>query len=434
MRFASLTNPTDNVSFQEALANGLPKDPGSLYVPEHMPQLSGDDVERLVGADPVEIGKTMLSPFVGEEIPEKELESIVRVATTFDMPLVDVGGKKVFELFHGPSMAFKDVAARYMGGFMSYYSQRTGRESTVLVATSGDTADALARALGNMAGVNLVAVYPKNGVAQSQRQRLRRVPENVHAVETDGTFNDCVKFITAAFADLELRESLNLTSANSTNIGRLLPQTTYYARLYSQLEGEPARKVVPSGNLGNLTAGVWADAMGVPLAPFLAANNSNDVLARYFATGYYTPTETIPTIANAMDVNDPRNKPRLDWLFSEDMDRMRTVIQATRVNDSEIVDTITRVHDETGYVLDPHTAVAWRASEAVKNDRGTVDVIFSTASSVKFAEEIFEATGIEIDDSAALAEVRKMPERYTEIDYVEDFLEFLRALKSPAGL
>ena len=434
MRFTSLANPADTVSFQEALANGLPKDPGSLYVPEYMPQLSGDDVERLIGADALEIGKIMLGPFVADEIPEKDLENIVREATTFDTPLVDVGSKKVLELFHGPTLAFKDVAARYMGSFMSYYNQKTGRESMVLVATSGDTGDSMAEGLADMKGVELVVAYPKGRVSKFQQERLRRTPDNVHTVEVDGTFNDCVKLITAAFADPELREGLNLTSANSTNVGRLLPQTTYWASLYSQLQGESARKATPSGNLGNLTAGVWADAMGVPLGPFLGANNPNDALARYLDTGYYTPTETIPSIANAMDVNDPRNKPRLDWLFDENIDRMRAVIQAVRVSDSEIIDTIIGVHDETGYVLDPHTAVAWRASDIVENDSQTGDVIVSTASPVKFAEEIFRATGIEVDDSEALAEVRKTPESYTEINHVEDFLEFLRALKSPVGL
>jgi len=433
MRFTSLANPADNVSFQEALANGLPKDPGSLYVPEFIPQLSSDEVEQLIGADPVEIGKTMLRPFVAEEIPEADLHDIVSKAVTFPTPLVNVGDKKVFELSHGPTMAFKDVAARYMGSLMRYYNGKTGRESMVLVATSGDTGDSMAEGLADMEGVELVVAYPKGRVSQFQQERLRRAPDNVHTVEVDGTFNDCVKFITAAFADPELREGLNLTSANSTNIGRLLPQTTYYASMYSQLKGEPARKVIPSGNLGNLSAGVLADAMGVSLGPFLAANNSNDVLTRYLDTGYYTPTETIPTIANAMDVNDPRNKPRLDWLFGGDMKRMRAVIQAVRVNDNEIIDTIREVHSETGYVLDPHTAVAWRASEVVDSDSDLIDVIVSTASRIKFAEEIFHATGIEVDDSAALVEVRKRRERYTEINHVEDFLDFLRTVKSPVG-
>lgn len=434
MRFTSLANPADNVSFQEALAYGLPKDPGSLYVPEFIPQLSSDDVEQLIGADPVEIGKTMLRPFVSDEIAEADLHDIVSTAITFPTPLVNVGDKQVFELWHGPAMAFKDVAARYVGSFMSYYNGKTGRESMVLVATSGDTGDSMAEGLADMKGVELVVAYPKGRVSKFQQERLRRAPDNVHTVEVDGTFNDCVKFITAAFADPELREGLHLTSANSTNVGRLLPQTTYWASIYSQLGGDPARKVTPSGNLGNLSAGVLTDAMGVPLSPFLGAFNANDVWARYRDTGYYTPTETIPTIASAMDVNDPRNKPRLDWLFGDDMKRMRAAIQAVRVSDNEVIDTIQKVNDETGYVLDPHTAVAWRASDMMeKDDSQLTDVIISTASSLKFADEIFRATGIEVDDSAALAEARKRPERYTEINHVEDFLEFLETVKSSVG-
>ena len=432
MRFVSLNNPTDTVSFQQALENGLPKDPASLYVPEFMPQLSGDEVEGLIGADPREIGRIMLSPFVSGEIPDEDLRGIVNDAVTFETPLVKVGDKKVLELFHGPAMAFKDVAARYIGSFISYYSRRTGRPSTVLVATTGDTGRSMARGLAGMEGVNLVIVYPKDHVSRQQKEQLRRVPDNAHTVEVGGTFNDCVDFITAAFANQELREELNLTSANSTNVGRLLPQTTYYGGLFSQLEGEAARVVVPTGNLGNLTAGVMARAMGVPLAKFLAANNPNDVLTRYLNTGYYIPTETISSIANAMNVNDPRNKPRLDALFDGDIKRMRAVIQAATVNDREIVDTILRVRDETGYILDPHTAVGWAASEVV--DSGQLsDVIVSTASPEIFAEEIFNATGIEVDDSALTAEVRKMPERYTEIDDVEEFKEFLRGIKLPVS-
>jgi threonine synthase len=434
MRFTSLTNPADSVSFQEALANGLPKDPASLYVPESIPQLSGEDLDRLNGADPVEIGKVMLSPFVSDEIPEEDLEGIVREAVTFETPLVSVGDKKVLELFHGPTMAFKDVAARYMGSFMSYYNVQTGQESTVVVATTGDTGGSMARGLADMEGVDLVVVYPKNRISQLQQEQLRRVPANVHTVEVDGTFNDCLALTTAAFDNQELRDELNLTSANSINVGRLLPQTTYYAGLYSQLKGEAARVVVPTGNLGNLTAGILARAMGVPLPNFLAANNANDALTRYLNTnGYYIPAETISTRSNAMDVNDPRNKPRLDWLFDGDITRMRDVVQAARVSDDETKNTIKRVYKETGYLLDPHTAVAWHASEVVKNHHGQTDVIISTASPVKFAQEIFTAADIVVDDSEALAELRKTPERYTEIDGVEEFTEFLRGIKSSAG-
>ncbi len=422
MRFVSLSNPEDTVSFEGAIFNGAPQDSSSLYVPDHIPYLSDEAIEELPGADRFQIGRIMLSPFVKDEIADDDLEKIVHRAATFATPLVDVDGRHVLELFHGPTMAFKDVAAQYLGSFMSYYNEQHGRRSTVLVATSGDTGGAIAHGLADMPGIDVVVAYPKGRVSQLQQEQLRRVANNVHPVEVDGTFGDCLKLTDAAFANAELRRALNLTTANSISLGRLLPQTTYYASLSSQLEATAGRTRVPAGNLGNITSGLLTQLMGVPLPRFAIANNANNVLARYLASGQYEPRETIPTMSNAMDVDNPRNTPRFSWLFAGNIERMRGAVQAGWVTDKQTVLTINEVFAETGRVIDPHTAVAWYNSH-----RG--DTIISTASPLKFAQEIYKATGIEVDDSSELARLRTRPERHVEIENCnEDFQEILEHL------
>ncbi|HEY5152819.1 MAG TPA: threonine synthase [Candidatus Saccharimonadales bacterium] len=424
MKFVSLTDPGDAVSFEEALARGIAPG-GSLYVPQSVPQLSEAEIARLIGADRFETATIMLQPWLGEEIPAGDLEKIIRQASTFDTPLVDVGDKKVLELFHGPTMAFKDVAARYLSAFMSYFNRKAGRHSTVLVATSGDTGGAIAHGFADVDCLDLVVLYPKGRISHLQREQLRRVAANVRSVEVDGDFNDCQQLVKQAFADRGLVEKLNLTSANSINIGRLLPQIIYYASVYGQLGSGTTRVVVPTGNLGNLSAGLLARAMGVPIAKFLAANNLNDSLARYLKTGDYHPVRTIETMSTAMDVNAPNNLPRFMWIFHDDVKAARAVVQAVRVTDEETVETIRRVYKDTGYLLDPHTAVGWRASDVLADDGP--DVITATASPLKFAEEIFEKTGIRVDNEHLLEELRRKPERYWQIDnsfaQLSEFLE-----------
>jgi threonine synthase len=412
MKFVSLTDPEDVVSFEEALSRGIARD-GSLYVPESIPHLSEDDIARLIGADRYETAKIMLSPWLADEIPVGDLDTIIRQAATFETPLVDVGDKKVLELFHGPTMAFKDVAACYLSAFMSYFNQKAGRRSAVLVATSGDTGGAIAHGFADVPSIDLVVLYPKDRVSRLQREQLRRVAKNVQSLEVNGDFNDCQQLVKQAFADRQLSEKLNLTSANSINVGRLLPQATYYASLYGQLGGEVGRVVVPTGNLGNLSAGLLARAMGVPIERFLAATNVNDALVRYLATGQYEPRLTIKTMSSAMDVNAPNNLPRFMQILGGDIASMRSVVQAAKVTDEETIQTLQQVYQRTGYLLDPHTAVGWHASDILG---GPGDVIVATASPLKFAEEVFEKTGIKVDNSRQLEELRQKPERYFEIE------------------
>ncbi len=418
MKFVNLTDPADVVSFEESLARGIGRD-GNLYVPETIPQLPDSEVSRLVGADRQETAKIMLTPWVADEIPPDDLAGIIRSASNFDTPLVDVGDKKVLELFHGPTMAFKDVAARYLSAFLSYFNQKAGRRSTVLVATSGDTGGAIAHGFANIASIDLVVLYPKGRVSLLQQEQLRRVAKNVRSLEVDGDFNDCQQLVKQAFADHKLTAKLNLTSANSINIGRLLPQTTYYASLYGQLAGQTARVVVPTGNLGNLSAGLLARAMGVPIGKFVAANNMNDAVVRYLKDGNYEAQVTVRTMSNAMDVNAPNNLPRFIRLTG---DNPGSLVTGVRVTDEETINTIKQVYGNTGYLLDPHTAVGWHASDTLPGD-GAGDVIIATASPLKFAEEILEKIGIKVDNTQQLEELRQNPERYQEIDNSYDQLK-----------
>ncbi len=428
MKFASLTNSQDMVSFEQALLQGIARD-GSLYMPTSIPHLSEKQIKQLLHADRFETAQIMLSPWVAGEIPDDDLVAIIRRAATFDTPLVQVGDKKILELFHGPTLAFKDVAARYLSEFISYFNQKAGRRSTVLVATSGDTGGAIAHGFANVTGIDLVVLYPKGGVSRLQQEQLRRVAKNVRSLEVNGDFNDCQRLVKEAFADRRLSEKLHLTSANSINVGRLLPQTTYYASLYGQLtpsERATVRVTVPTGNLGNLSAGLLARAMGVPITAFLAANNLNDTLTRYLETGHHQPQATVKTMSSAMDVSAPNNLPRFTHLLGEDTASIRAVVRAVRVTDEETVATIKQVYSDTGYLLDPHTAVGWRASELIGG--AYTDVIVATASALKFAEEIFERTGIKLDNSQQLHELQKQPERYWEIDNsITQLAEFLES-------
>lgn len=426
MKFISLTDPTDVVSFEEALFKSIAND-GGLYVPADIPQLSVSDIQQLTGATRQEAAQLILNKWLGDEIPVADLEMIIDRASTFETPLVPVGDKVILELFHGPTLAFKDVAAGYLAAIVSYFNQKRGRHSTILVATSGDTGGAIAHGFGDVDQIDVVVLYPKDRVSTLQKEQLRRVASNVHTVEVAGSFDDCQAMVKQALADPELSSSMNLMSANSINVGRLLPQSTYYAYAYGQLTDRTGRFVVPSGNLGNITGGSLALAMGVPIPGFLAANNVNNTFARYIQSGSYQPEKSIQTFSNAMDVVAPNNLPRLIQLFTREKGVALAHFQAATVTDDETTQTIKQVYQDTGYLLDPHTAVAWCASEKVKSPVSYPDIIVSTASPLKFANEIHEKTGIEVDNSKLLQTLRLRAERYSEItNSVHEFKEYLK--------
>lgn len=414
MKFVSLANPEDVVTFAEALRRGIPPD-GSLYFPVNVPQLSEEQVASLASLSTKQIDELVLGAWLGDEISPTDLARIVDTAASFETPCVLVADKHVLELSHGPTMAFKDVAARYLAALMSYFNAKTDSESTVLVATSGDTGGAIAHGFGGVTGTRVVVLYPKGRISQLQQEQLRRVAPNVTSLEVDGDFDDCQALVKQALADRALVDAVGLTSANSITVGRLLPQTLYYARAFAQLSGrKDLRFVVPSGNLGNITGGVLAQRMGIPIASFLAANNVNNAIDQYAQTGNFTPFAAVSTMSNAMDIGAPNNLPRLQRIFDQNIIDFRADIQTAKVSDNETVTTIKKVYADTGYLLDPHTAVAWYASEQYPAT-DLHDVIVSTAAPEKFAEEITRATGITVDNTAELTRLRKVEERYQEI-------------------
>lgn len=428
MNFVSLANPAEKATFTEALMRGVPTDSSSLYVPETIPQLSDEQIEVISDGNPFEIGRHMLAPYVEGDISEDDLATIVEEASAFETPLVEVGNRYVLELTHGPTMAFKDVAAAYLGSFLSYTYQQTGEPAVVVVATSGDTGGAIAEGMADREGVQVVMAYPKDRVSQLQQDQLRRVADNVHPVEVEGNFVDCLKLTLDALDNTELKERFSLTSANSISVGRLLPQTTYYAGLLQHFkDGFDGRVVVPSGNLGNLTAGLIAARMGVPLPNFVAGNNENDYLHRLLRYGLHVEKDFVPTVSNAMDVHVPKNAPRIEkWLFGGDVEALRDEVSARKVSDLRTAKLIRRVYGEEGYLMDPHTAVAWGASRPG-------DIIISTAAPQKFAQEIQAITGIHVDDTEQRAELARREERYTTIgNNPEEFLAVFDDLDSQA--
>lgn len=423
MKFFSLNDHSLVASFAEAIMQGQAPD-GGLYFPSHIPLLGNDALKRLAGADQSKVAMQMLSPWLIDEMTEVEIESVIEQAAIFPTPIREVDGRYVLELFHGPTLAFKDVGARYLAAFMSHFNKKNSNPITILVATSGDTGGGIAQAFSEIPNIQVVVLFPKGRVSKLQYEQLTRAGSNIFSLELEGSFDDCQDLVKKAFNDTDLND-IGLTSANSINIGRLLPQTTYYGSAFAQLNREDLRFVVPTGNLGNLTAGVIAKKAGIPISSFVAANNQNNSVHRYLETGIYEPNISYATMSNAMDVGAPNNLPRLQHLFGNDVKSIRNEVKSTTVTDEETVETIKSVYQDHGYLLDPHTAVAWTASKRL-HDPAKKDVVIATASPLKFAEEIERLTGIKIDNSKELKQLAEREVRLISLkaNYF-DFKEFL---------
>ena len=418
IRYYSTNKKSETVDFETALFRGLAPD-GGLYFPETFPRFSAAEVDALRGLSLSEVAYRVFDKWLGDSIDAPTLRKIASDAQHFAIPLHKVGDLHVLELFHGPTLAFKDVAAQNLSRLMSHFLQQRKQKVTLLVATSGDTGGAIAHGFADIPNVEVVVLFPKGRVSQLQEQQLTRVADNVHPVEVAGVFDDCQAMVKRAFNDPALAR-LNLTSANSISIGRLLPQIIYYVYTYAVLGRDDIQFIIPSGNFGNLTGGLFARAMGLPFNSFVAATNANDAAVRYLESGFYQPRETIPTLANAMDVGDPSNFVRVLEYFGHDYEAFREVMQAYRVSEAQAVATIKAVQAQHGYLLDPHTAIGWAVGEAgsgkwkVEGEKGT-RVLVATAAAVKFAGEIAAASGIAVDDSAEIAKLQSHPQRKTTI-------------------
>jgi len=393
MRYHSTNNPDHRVDLKEAILRSLPPDNG-LYMPDALPTLGADFWKIWRGLSFQETGFAVAEAFFGEDVPEEALAEIVDGTLEFDAPVVTLApGDHVLELFHGPTLAFKDFGARFMARLMAWLTRDDERELTVLVATSGDTGGAVASAFHDVPGTRVFILYPRGKVSGLQEKQLTTLGGNIRALEVEGTFDDCQRLVKSAFLDRELSERLNLTSANSINLARLVPQSFYYIHSARQVEGEPVF-VVPSGNFGNLTAGLLAQRLGLPVAGFVAATNINDVVPAYLESGDYRPRPSAATISNAMDVGAPSNFARLQALFGKSWEAMSAGIGGASFTDEQTRAAIREVKAATGYTIDPHGAVGWLAAREWRRAHpGQPTITLETAHPAKFLDVMEEELG-----------------------------------------
>ena len=395
MKYYNINDLSDKVSLKEAVLKSAVNISG-LYMPESIPSLSSEFFRRLPGLGLGEIACEVSKAMLGQDISDKAIDHIVKEAITFDIPLVKLESNLfVLELFHGPTMAFKDVGARFMAALFEHLIENENREVTILVATSGDTGSAVASAFYNRKGIKVVILYPSGKVSSYQEKQLTTMGGNISALEVEGNFDDCQKMVKQAFADGELNKKLNLTSANSINFARLFPQSFYYFYAFAQLGKveKPVVMSVPSGNFGNLTAGLIAKKMGLKIDTFVAANNSNHSVADYLKTGKYEPQPTHYTISNAMDVGNPSNFPRMLSLYNQQHKAISDDIKGTWYSDVQTCEAMNDLQKRYNYQADPHGAIAYRALKEYKKSTDCTGIFLETAHPAKFPDEIEKATG-----------------------------------------
>ncbi|RKR81540.1 threonine synthase [Mucilaginibacter gracilis] len=392
MNFYSTNSPTVEVPFKEAVFNSLPQDRG-LYMPVSIPQLDAGFIENLdkysLSEIAFEVAKTLLSDSVAED----DLKAIINDAINFEAPVVKLEEDVyVLELFHGPSLAFKDFGARFMSRIMSYFLRDGEQLLDVLVATSGDTGGAVALGFLGVPNTRVTILFPKGKVSPIQEQQLTTNGKNIRAIEVDGTFDDCQALVKQAFTDAELNKKFRLTSANSINIARLIPQTFYYFNAYAQLLRQGKTEVtfcVPSGNFGNIGAGLLAWKLGLPVKQFIAATNANDTVPAFLNTGVYEPKPSVQTLSNAMDVGNPSNWVRIAEMFKGDTAELKQLVQGVSYTDAQTIEAINQVYSQYNYVVCPHTAIAWKALkdyQAGHPDDKSAGVFLATAHACKFPD------------------------------------------------
>ncbi len=427
MKYYSTNKNTPEVSLKEAVVKGLAADNG-LFMPERIEAFDPSFFENIQNLSFQEIAYEVALKFFGEDIEAQKLHEIVFDTLSFDCPLVKVDGNIYsLELFHGPTLAFKDVGARFMARLLNYFLGKKEKQVNVLVATSGDTGSAVANGFLGVEGIHVHVLYPKGKVSRIQEAQFTTLGQNITALEIDGTFDDCQHLVKTAFLDKELNEKLVLTSANSINVARFLPQAFYYFNAYARLkeagilENRELVVAVPSGNFGNLTAGLIAAEMGLPIQQFIAANNENDVVFEYLKTGKYQPRPSVETIANAMDVGAPSNFARILDLYQHSHKLINEKIKGFRYSDGEIREVIDRVYSETGYLCDPHGACGFHALKEFLSGQ-QVGVFLETAHPAKFTETVEAVIGsgkVELPEKLAAfmrgtREVKSLPAEYEQ--------------------
>jgi threonine synthase len=436
MKLYSTNNKEYIVDLKEAVLKGLPEDNG-LFMPINIPELPQDFIQNLKNFSFQEIAFKICTTLFENYIPENDLKKIVNEAITFPAPVVKLNDNKyVLELFHGPSLAFKDFGARFMAKLMGYFNENEEEDLVILVATSGDTGGAVAAGFHKTPGIKVVILYPSGKVSNLQEKQLTTLGENITALEVKGTFDDCQALVKKAFLDQPLNNKIRLSSANSINIARLIPQSFYYFEAAKQVDYLNRDLVfcVPSGNFGNLTAGLFAQKMGLPIKHFIAATNINDIVPSYLSSGIYTPKPSIATISNAMDVGNPSNFARMLDLFSLNQKEkcstwniMKRNISGFYYDDVETRYGITHVFDQFNYTIDPHGAVGYLALERYQAENpGKIGVVLETAHPSKFKKVVEEEIKQKVNIPERLAVLANKPKESTllNVDY-QQFKQFL---------
>lgn len=428
MKYYSLNHKSPKTSFETAVRQGLAPDSG-LYFPETITPLSNSFFDKFEQLSNNDIAFEAIKPFVDNEIPPDKLRHIIEDTLSFDFPVINLEKSiSTLELFHGPTLAFKDVGARFMARCLGYFNTNNDEEVTVLVATSGDTGGAVANGFLGVKGVNVVILYPSGKVSQVQEKQLTTLGQNITSLEVIGTFDDCQDMVKKAFLDPDLTTKINLTSANSINVARWLPQMFYFMFAYKQLKQLKAPIVfsVPSGNFGNICAGMVAQRLGFPFHHFIASNNANDVVTRYLQSNDYSPVPSIQTISNAMDVGNPSNFIRIQALYDNDFERLKSNLTGYSFSDQETKSAIKSIFDNTGYITDPHGAVGYLGCKAfLKVNPNTHTVFLETAHPTKFLDVVQPIISGTIDLPMQIQAVMERPKQATLITSYNEFKKCL---------
>ena len=430
MKYYSTNGKAPLATLEEAVVRGLAPDRG-LYMPERIKSLPSSFFEDIDKMSFQEMACHVAQAFFGEDVEEKALNDIVCDTLAFDTPAVKVE-ENIYslELFHGPTLAFKDVGARFMARLLQYFIRKEGKKQVnVLVATSGDTGSAVANGFLGVEGIHVYVLYPKGKVSNIQESQFTTLGKNITAIEVDGVFDDCQALVKSAFMDGELNAHMNLTSANSINVARFLPQAFYYFNAYAQMKrlgkGDNMVICVPSGNFGNITAGLFGKRMGLPVKRFIAANNANDIFYNYLQSGKYEPKPSIQTLANAMDVGDPSNFARIIDLYKGCNADISAEISGATYSDEQIAQTMRQCHATTGYVLDPHGACGYQALKDLLHE-GETGVFLETAHPAKFKEKVDSILQADVQIPERLAEFMKGKKLSVPMSaQFSDFKEFL---------
>jgi len=438
MKLYSTNNKDLDVDFQTAVFQSMPADKG-LYMPAEIPRLDADFIQNMDRYTLPEIAFTVGSALIGDSIPPSALKNIIDEAINFEAPVVEIDARtQVLELFHGPSLAFKDFGARFMSRVMAYYLKPEEKVLDVLVATSGDTGAAVALGFLGVPNTRVTILFPKGKVSNIQELQLCTNGQNIQVLEVEGTFDDCQHLVKQAFADPELNTQLRLTSANSINIARLIPQSFYYFNAFAQMLREGKKDIVfavPSGNFGNLAAGLLAYKMGLPVRKFIAATNINDTVPRFLETGLYEARPSVQTHANAMDVGAPSNWVRIMDLFDGDRQEILKMMEGFRFTDEQTIEAIHTLKQQYKYIACPHTAIAWLAADAYQKahpDGAFTSVFLSTAHPCKFPEAIPAdvAAAIEVPEMVQQLQHRSKQSNLMAVDYAA-FRQYLVNYNSP---